>query len=146
MDSNEIVVVGDKLKQYDKIVKKIVFQNHIRVNDDNNTRNLNKMLLCNKNKMHSYCVHITVFKYMCFSSVLREEWIRGKYERLEFQDPEKQDYLRGNKEGFLMKLGKDTTTKFNRRRFILSETEGTLKYYNKEDVSFFVCFIISDIW
>ena len=92
-----------------------------------------------QNITKTYTVIAPSLKFSNFylSSALREEWIRGKYERLEFQDPEKQDYLRGNKEGFLMKLGKDTTTKFNRRRFILSETEGTLKYYNKEDVSFF---------
>ncbi|ELT99981.1 hypothetical protein CAPTEDRAFT_181489 [Capitella teleta] len=64
--------------------------------------------------------------------VLREQWIRAKYERLEFMDPEKQTYLAGFKEGYLMKRGKDDK-KFQRRRFVLSETDNTLKYYNKED-------------
>ena len=71
---------------------------------------------------------------MCIR-VLREQWIRAKYERLEFMDPEKQQYLKGFREGYLWKRGKDDK-KFNRRRFVLSETENTLKYYNKDDVSF----------
>ncbi len=66
---------------------------------------------------------------------LREEWIKAKYERQEFLDPSRQEYRRGFKDGNLMKLGKDTTTRFRPRRFVLSETEGTLKYYVKEGVS-----------
>ena len=94
------------------------------------------MLYISENKFWEYFwINIELFNWFFCFSVLREEWIKAKYERLEFQDPEKQEYIRGNKEGFLMKLGKDTTTKFNKRRFVLSETEGTLKYYNKEDVS-----------
>jgi hypothetical protein len=50
-------------------------------------------------------------------------------------DPEKQLYLAGYKEGYLWKRGKDDK-KFQRRRFVLSETDNTLKYYNREDVSF----------
>ncbi|CAH1794233.1 unnamed protein product [Owenia fusiformis] len=64
--------------------------------------------------------------------VLKEQWIRAKYERLEFTNPEKQTYLSGRKEGYMWKRGKDNN-KFQSRRFVLSETENTLKYYNKED-------------
>lgn len=49
-------------------------------------------------------------------------------------DPEKQAYLAGFREGYLWKRGKDDK-KFQRRRFVLSETDNTLKYYNKDDVS-----------
>ena len=71
---------------------------------------------------------------LCLYRVLREQWIRGKYERLEFMDPDKQVYLAGFREGYLWKRGKDDK-KFQKRRFVLSETDNTLKYYNKEDVS-----------
>ncbi len=67
--------------------------------------------------------------------VLKEQWVRGKYERLEFSDPDKQTYLHCNREGYLNKQGKDDK-KFHKRRFVLTETDGTLKYFNKEDVSF----------
>ena len=64
-------------------------------------------------------------------SVLREQWILAKYARLEFQDQDKQTYLSGSKEGYLWKQGKEDK-KFQKRRFLLSEAEGTLKYFNRE--------------
>jgi len=64
--------------------------------------------------------------------VIREQWIRGKYMRNEFADPMKVKYFMGDMEGYLWKRGK-SDTKFQKRRFLLIEKEGTLKYYNKED-------------
>ncbi|XP_013387548.1 arf-GAP with dual PH domain-containing protein 1 isoform X2 [Lingula anatina] len=64
--------------------------------------------------------------------VLREQWIRGKYERMEFTNPEKQTYLSGYKEGYLWKQGKDDS-KFMKRRFVLSENDNKLVYFNKEN-------------
>ncbi len=75
---------------------------------------------------------------VCCYRALREEWIKAKYERLEFQDIDKQQYRSGHKEGHLMKLGKNTTTRYNKRRFLLSLTDGTLRYFTKEDVSFII--------
>lgn len=69
--------------------------------------------------------------------VIREQWIRGKYERNEFSDPEKVTYYTGDKECYLYKQGKKDS-KFQKRRFVLSEREGTLKYFNKDDVSDFL--------
>ena len=63
-----------------------------------------------------------------------EQWIRAKYERLEFINVEKQTYLCGYKEGYLMKRGRDDK-KYNRRKFVLDEPANELKYYVKEDVS-----------
>nr|XP_033818152.1 arf-GAP with dual PH domain-containing protein 2 isoform X2 [Geotrypetes seraphini] len=67
--------------------------------------------------------------------VLKEQWIRAKYERQEFtadQTDECKDSA-GNKEGFLWKRGKDKA-QFLLRRFVLSEREGVLKYFTKEDI------------
>uniref|UniRef100_A0A8C7T7C6 ArfGAP with dual PH domains 2 n=1 Tax=Oncorhynchus mykiss TaxID=8022 RepID=A0A8C7T7C6_ONCMY len=58
-------------------------------------------------------------------AVLREQWIRAKYERMEFT---------GFYEGMLWKKGKEKG-QFQRRKFVLSEKEFTLVYYNKEDPS-----------
>lgn len=66
-------------------------------------------------------------------SVLREQWIRAKYQRLEFVDVDKQTYLQGHKEDYLWKRGKEDK-KFQQRKFVLDEKANTLKYYNKEDV------------
>ncbi|XP_077980725.1 arf-GAP with dual PH domain-containing protein 1-like isoform X2 [Glandiceps talaboti] len=65
-------------------------------------------------------------------SVLREQWIRAKYERQEFMDIDKQTYLHGRKEGFLWKRGKEDS-KFQSRMFILDEEENTLKYFIKPE-------------
>ncbi|XP_051926480.1 arf-GAP with dual PH domain-containing protein 1 isoform X3 [Hippocampus zosterae] len=65
--------------------------------------------------------------------MLREQWIRAKYERNEFEFIEKQEpYTAGYREGFLWKRGRDNG-QFLSRRFILSEREGALKYFNKQD-------------
>lgn len=64
--------------------------------------------------------------------VLKEQWIRAKYERQEFNNPDKQDYLRGRKEGHLWKRGKDDK-KFQSRKFVLDEKENLLSYYTKQN-------------
>ena len=71
---------------------------------------------------------------VCEFRVLREQWIRAKYERQEFMDIEKQTYLAGMKEGFLWKKGKDDS-KFQSRKFILSEADNCIKYFRNVDVS-----------
>ncbi|KAK2829239.1 hypothetical protein Q7C36_017229 [Tachysurus vachellii] len=65
--------------------------------------------------------------------VLREQWIRAKYERNEFIYVERQEpYSAGYREGFLWKRGRDNG-QFLSRKFILSEREGAMKYFNKHD-------------
>ncbi|XP_069728615.1 arf-GAP with dual PH domain-containing protein 2 isoform X2 [Phaenicophaeus curvirostris] len=65
--------------------------------------------------------------------VLKEQWIRAKYEREEFvatrvcQDP----CSAGSHEGFLWKRGRESKY-FQKRRFLLSAREGVMKYYTKE--------------
>ncbi|XP_042361630.1 arf-GAP with dual PH domain-containing protein 2 isoform X1 [Plectropomus leopardus] len=69
--------------------------------------------------------------------VLREQWIRAKYERMEFTGELKYPplpYTTGFYEGMLWKKGKENT-QFLKRKFVLSEREFTLSYYNKEDES-----------
>ncbi|XP_004454942.1 arf-GAP with dual PH domain-containing protein 2 isoform X4 [Dasypus novemcinctus] len=63
--------------------------------------------------------------------VLKEQWIRAKYERQEFMADGKTIPLPGNREGFLWKRGKDKA-QFLRRKFVLLAREGLLKYYDKE--------------
>ncbi|KAK5914046.1 arf-GAP with dual PH domain-containing protein 1-like isoform X1 [Pseudochaenichthys georgianus] len=66
-------------------------------------------------------------------TLLREQWIRAKYERKEFQCVKRQEpYSAGYREGFLWKRGRDNG-QFLSRKFILSEREGVLKYFNKHD-------------
>ncbi|XP_031420517.1 arf-GAP with dual PH domain-containing protein 1-like isoform X2 [Clupea harengus] len=65
--------------------------------------------------------------------LLREQWIRAKYERMEFMFVDRQEpYSAGYREGFLWKRGRDNG-QFLCRKFILSEREGALKYFNKQD-------------
>ncbi|RVE55574.1 hypothetical protein OJAV_G00234920, partial [Oryzias javanicus] len=65
--------------------------------------------------------------------VLREQWIRAKYERKEFAEGGRNlIYEEGTRDGVLMKRGRDNG-QFLTRRFILSEREGTLKYFTKYD-------------
>ncbi|CAB1417178.1 unnamed protein product [Pleuronectes platessa] len=65
--------------------------------------------------------------------LLREQWIRAKYERKEFMSVERQEpYSAGYREGFLWKRGRDNG-QYLSRKFILSEREGVLKYFNKHD-------------
>ena len=66
--------------------------------------------------------------------VLREQWIRAKYERLEFQNSERQSYLKDNKTGYLMKRGRDDG-KFNSRKFQLFSRDNQLIYFTREGVS-----------
>ncbi|KAJ7305892.1 hypothetical protein JRQ81_010258 [Phrynocephalus forsythii] len=57
--------------------------------------------------------------------LLREQWIRAKYERKEFLDVDKQEpYSAGRNRRFSANLY---------RKFVLSERERALKYYNKND-------------
>ncbi|XP_009188342.1 arf-GAP with dual PH domain-containing protein 2 isoform X3 [Papio anubis] len=63
--------------------------------------------------------------------VLKEQWIRAKYERREFMADGETILLPGNREGFLWKRGRDNS-QFLRRRFVLLAREGLLKYYTKE--------------
>ncbi|XP_026159913.1 arf-GAP with dual PH domain-containing protein 1 [Mastacembelus armatus] len=65
--------------------------------------------------------------------VLREQWIRAKYERKEFSEPGKNfTYEEGTRDGMLQKRGRGNA-QFLSRRFVLSEREGTLKYFTKYD-------------
>lgn len=64
--------------------------------------------------------------------VLKEQWIRAKYERQEFMAEEKAVFPPGNREVFLWKRGRDNA-QFLRRRFVLLAKEGLLKYYTKEE-------------
>ncbi|KAI2663178.1 Arf-GAP with dual PH domain-containing protein 1 [Labeo rohita] len=65
--------------------------------------------------------------------VLKEQWIRAKYERQEFMDNSKKlIYEDETRDGMLMKRGRDNG-QFLSRRFVLSQREGTLKYYTKLD-------------
>lgn len=63
-----------------------------------------------------------------YCRVLREQWIRAKYERQEFMHASKQKYTSGHKEGYLFKRSKIDDSA-NLRRFVLSEKDKTLKYY-----------------
>uniref|UniRef100_A0A671PV68 Arf-GAP with dual PH domain-containing protein 2-like n=1 Tax=Sinocyclocheilus anshuiensis TaxID=1608454 RepID=A0A671PV68_9TELE len=66
--------------------------------------------------------------------VLREQWIRAKYERMEFtEEKTERPYTAGVYEGMLWKKGKDNG-QFLERKFVLSVHDFTLKYY-KEDES-----------
>uniref|UniRef100_A0A3Q3GZR1 ArfGAP with dual PH domains 2 n=1 Tax=Kryptolebias marmoratus TaxID=37003 RepID=A0A3Q3GZR1_KRYMA len=68
-------------------------------------------------------------------SALREQWIRAKYQRMEFTGGIKYPplaYTTGMFEGLLLKKGRDNTT-YLKRKFVLSERDFTLTYYNKED-------------
>ncbi|XP_039109595.1 arf-GAP with dual PH domain-containing protein 2 isoform X4 [Hyaena hyaena] len=64
--------------------------------------------------------------------VLKEQWIRAKYERQEFMADGKTISPPGDREGFLWKRGRDNA-QFLRRKFVLLAREGLLKYYTKEE-------------
>ncbi|XP_022093683.1 arf-GAP with dual PH domain-containing protein 1-like [Acanthaster planci] len=64
--------------------------------------------------------------------VVREQWIRGKYERQEFVNVNLQKYRTKEMEGVMWKKLRDKQN-FMERRFVLSETDYTLKYYNRAD-------------
>nr|AAH59321.1 MGC69045 protein [Xenopus laevis] len=92
--------------------------------------------LGNKVAEAKYESKVPAFYYKPTSSdcqVLREQWIRAKYERKEFILIEKQEpYSAGYREGLLWKRGRDNG-QFLSRKFVLSEREGALKYFNKND-------------
>lgn len=92
--------------------------------------------LGNKVAQAKYESKVPAFYYKPASSdsqVLREQWIRAKYERKEFIYIEKQEpYSAGYREGLLWKRGRDNG-QFLCRKFVLSEREGALKYFNKND-------------
>jgi len=56
---------------------------------------------------------------------LVEQWIRAKYQREEFCHPERQGYVSGYMEGFLMKRGKEDR-RYHPRKFVLCEADDTL--------------------
>uniref|UniRef100_A0A3Q2CAG2 ArfGAP with dual PH domains 2 n=1 Tax=Cyprinodon variegatus TaxID=28743 RepID=A0A3Q2CAG2_CYPVA len=66
-------------------------------------------------------------------NVLRDQWIRAKYQRTEFTGETKYPPL-AYTTGLLWKKGKENM-QFLKRKFVLSEREFTLSYYNKEDES-----------
>lgn len=63
--------------------------------------------------------------------VLIEQWIRAKYDRLEFSQVDRPSYISGKMEGFLMKKAKEDS-RYQPRKFILCEADDTLKYHVKE--------------
>ncbi|KAM5308386.1 arf-GAP with dual PH domain-containing protein 2 isoform 2-T2 [Glossophaga mutica] len=82
-----------------------------------------------------YEARVPAFYYIPQASdclVLKEQWIRAKYERQEFMADGKTISPSGNREGLLWKRGKDNA-QFLRRRFVLLAREGLLKYYTKEE-------------
>eukprot|EP00079_Xenopus_tropicalis_P034694 XP_017948465.1 PREDICTED: arfGAP with dual PH domains 1 isoform X2 [Xenopus tropicalis] len=81
-----------------------------------------------------YEAHVPVYYYRPKHTdchVLREQWIRSKYERKEFIKP-KGNISNGSKEGNLLKRGRDNG-QYLPRKFFLSEIDGTLKYFTKPD-------------
>ncbi|XP_067128459.1 arf-GAP with dual PH domain-containing protein 1-like [Centruroides vittatus] len=64
--------------------------------------------------------------------VLKEQWVRAKYQREEFIYPDCQIYLHQTMEGWLWKRGKDGG-RFQLRKFVLSQINNTLVYYVKEN-------------
>ncbi|KFO88881.1 Arf-GAP with dual PH domain-containing protein 2, partial [Buceros rhinoceros silvestris] len=89
--------------------------------------------LCAKAKYEAKVPPYYYIPQSCDCLVLREQWIRAKYEREEFvatrvcQDP----CSAGTREGFLWKRGRENRH-FQKRRFLLSAREGLMKYYTKE--------------
>ncbi|XP_046899537.1 arf-GAP with dual PH domain-containing protein 2-like [Hypomesus transpacificus] len=67
--------------------------------------------------------------------ILKEQWIRAKYERLEFSEEGnyyQQAYSSGIYEGTLWKKSNDNK-QFVRRRFLLSQKDLSLRYFVNED-------------
>lgn len=63
--------------------------------------------------------------------VLREQWIRSKYERKEFiEGAPAPSYLTGEKEGVIFKRERDSNT-WNPRTFVLSQQNNSFSYYIK---------------
>ncbi|XP_006270296.1 arf-GAP with dual PH domain-containing protein 1 [Alligator mississippiensis] len=84
----------------------------------------------------TYEAHIPIYYYQptyADCQVLREQWIRSKYEWKDFTEPGRYVlYSDGLKEGILWKRGRDNG-QFLPRKFILSEKDGCLKYFIKQD-------------
>lgn len=78
-------------------------------------------------------LEFSMFSMFCsFSTrVVREQFIRAKYERREFSKTLDTEYSKGDLAGMLMKRGKEDG-KFLPRKFILDHQEGTLKYFVKQ--------------
>lgn len=106
------------------IVYFLIRQCDLQIRDHSGDISLTTMLviLSFSHAQHTY-VGIKIF-HNC--RVLIEQWIRAKYEREEFCHPERQNYLSGYMEGFLMKRGKEDS-RYQRRKFVLNENEDTLK-------------------
>ncbi|XP_068583055.1 arf-GAP with dual PH domain-containing protein 2-like isoform X4 [Cebidichthys violaceus] len=69
-------------------------------------------------------------------TVLKDQWIRAKYERREFTgENNKQAYCSDQFESTLWKKGKDNK-QFLKRIFLLSRKDFTLRYFIKEDSKF----------
>ncbi|CAJ0934911.1 unnamed protein product, partial [Ranitomeya imitator] len=87
-----------------------------------------------------YEAHVPIYYYRPTHTdchVLREQWIRAKYERKQFMKNEGADGSSdsketGVKEGILFKRGRDNGQYFA-RKFVLTELDGTLKYFIKSD-------------
>ncbi|XP_049628249.1 arf-GAP with dual PH domain-containing protein 2 isoform X3 [Suncus etruscus] len=82
-----------------------------------------------------YEARVPAFYYVPQASdclVLKEQWIRAKYERQEFMADGETISPPGSREGFLWKRGRDNA-QFLKRRFVLLAREGLLKYYTKEE-------------
>lgn len=84
------------------------------------------------------CLHLHTFVSnksntvsLFYFSILVEQWIKAKYLRQEFIYRKSQTYLGGTMEGYLWKRGKNDP-RFQPRKFVLSENEGSLKYFLKE--------------
>ncbi|XP_078081960.1 arf-GAP with dual PH domain-containing protein 2 isoform X2 [Mustelus asterias] len=86
-----------------------------------------------------YEAKIPLFYYKPQASdcvVLKEQWIRAKYEREEFTDvdnEQQESVTSGNRVGYLWKRGKDNGN-FQQRNFRLLEKEGVIFYYSKEEI------------
>ncbi|XP_041093816.1 arf-GAP with dual PH domain-containing protein 1 isoform X2 [Polyodon spathula] len=66
--------------------------------------------------------------------IVKEQWIRAKYEREEFiaGGGKSLPYEKGSREGLLWKRGRDNG-QFLHRKFVLSERDGTLRYFHRLD-------------
>ncbi|UYV75957.1 ADAP2 [Cordylochernes scorpioides] len=62
--------------------------------------------------------------------VVREQWVRAKYEREEFSQPNRGSYRLGHKEGLLWKKDKHKAT-YKSRKFMLSGVDNCLMYFTK---------------
>ncbi|KAM4691156.1 arf-GAP with dual PH domain-containing protein 2 [Rhinophrynus dorsalis] len=63
--------------------------------------------------------------------VMKEQWIRAKYQRLEFVSNRTSVYTTDRREGQLYKKGRDNG-QFLLRTFVFSRNEGVLMYYTKD--------------